>query len=219
MGIKAVIMGKISSSGSNLTERLEDLMTSNIFQNLSYLSYEVGLKLLIDAAIDKTGASLLKIQHGPVKEVEFEFWPRLGNSEPDVLIHLQHYDGSKSHILIEAKLHSGLSGEYQLDREWTGLKQHYSNGDCFLIYLTKDPIIPSYISSKNIPELYWISYQTIHKVLQPFTDESAVLNDVVSLLEHFRFNPFSKWTIPEQLFTSYESAFEDYYSWTPLHNV
>ena len=66
---------------------------------------------MIDQALDKTGVSYLKTSHDPVEKAEFEFWPHIGNIEPDVLIHLQHYDGQLSHLLIEAKSHSGLSDE------------------------------------------------------------------------------------------------------------
>ncbi|MEK4246582.1 hypothetical protein MKZ20_14770 [Psychrobacillus sp. FSL K6-2684] len=38
----AEIRGKISRSGSNLTERLEDNLTGNVFGALRYLPYERG---------------------------------------------------------------------------------------------------------------------------------------------------------------------------------
>ena len=43
----AEIHGKISSSGSNLSDRMEDKLTGNFFGNLRYLPYEKGFKLLL----------------------------------------------------------------------------------------------------------------------------------------------------------------------------
>lgn len=44
------IRNKISSSGSNLTDRLEDQLTGNVFGALRYLSSELGLRRAISKA-------------------------------------------------------------------------------------------------------------------------------------------------------------------------
>ena len=43
----AEIKGKLSSTGSNLTNRLEDDLTGNFFGNLRYMSFNKGLKLIL----------------------------------------------------------------------------------------------------------------------------------------------------------------------------
>ena len=39
----AEIKGKISSTGSNLSDRLEDLLTSDVFGPLRYIPFDEGL--------------------------------------------------------------------------------------------------------------------------------------------------------------------------------
>lgn len=41
------IKGKISSTGSNLNDRLEDDLTGNVFGNLRYMSFNHGLKQIL----------------------------------------------------------------------------------------------------------------------------------------------------------------------------
>jgi hypothetical protein len=47
----AEIHGKISSEGSNLSERLEDQLTANVFGTLRYLPFHKGIKPIFSKAV------------------------------------------------------------------------------------------------------------------------------------------------------------------------
>lgn len=46
----AEIHGKISATGSNLSDRLEDKLTGDIFGSLRYLPFELGIGPILSAA-------------------------------------------------------------------------------------------------------------------------------------------------------------------------
>ena len=84
MGIKAEIHGKISSKGTNITDTLEDLLTSNVFQLLRYMSLEKGLMLVLNEATNIHGDKFTLLED--ISEAEFCFWEKFYNCEPDLLI-------------------------------------------------------------------------------------------------------------------------------------
>lgn len=47
----AEIHGKISSDGSNLSERLEDQLTANVFGTSRYLPFHKGIKPILSKAV------------------------------------------------------------------------------------------------------------------------------------------------------------------------
>ena len=151
----AEIRGKISRSGSNLSDRMEDLLTSDVFGPLRYLPFAEGLLCVLgkaklytdpDTTLDaKIGADFSDCTDEP----EVCFWLRMENSEPDVLIKW----GSHL-VMIEAKYLSGKSGDSdsgdaesatpdQLAREFHDLsvyKGKFPNRT--LIYLTAHSTLP-----------------------------------------------------------------------------
>ena len=151
----AEIRGKISRSGSNLSDRMEDLLTSDVFGPLRYLPFAEGLLCVLgkaklytdpDTTLDaKIGADFSDCTDEP----EVCFWLRMENSEPDVLIKW----GSHL-VMIEAKYLSGKSGDSdsgdaesatpdQLAREFhdlLGYKGKFPNRT--LIYLTAHSTLP-----------------------------------------------------------------------------
>tara|TARA_B100002003_G_scaffold231791_1_gene243064 strand:+ start:735 stop:1586 length:852 start_codon:yes stop_codon:yes gene_type:complete len=155
----AELHGKISSSGSNLSERLEDLLTSDVFGSLRYLPFEEALIPILENAQNyKSENTNLKIKHS-VKEnnPKIVFWYRLPHSEPDVLIKY-----GKHLILIEVKYLHGKSGRYldsnqqeenivqeassdQLGREFEDLLEYKKDDfiDRSLVYITAHRIIPT----------------------------------------------------------------------------
>ena len=105
----AEIRGKISRTGDNLSERLEDLLTSDVFSFCRYVRpYTLLLPFLRQAKRldDEPLGNLLKDK---VDRVNYLFWPRLHQSEPDVLISLELSSGRFFLILIEAKYFSSKS--------------------------------------------------------------------------------------------------------------
>lgn len=106
----AEIHNKISRSGTNLTERLEDNLTGNFFGAIRYLPFESGLKRVLASVRfneDKDRRdweNSLSIIHD--YDLEYMFWPKHNEGEIDLLIGHQEVL-----IGIEVKLFSGLSSE------------------------------------------------------------------------------------------------------------
>ncbi len=105
----AEIRGKISGSGRNLTDRMEDLLTSDVFTACKYLKPNTLLLPFLSTSIDLEGKSLQFLSDLDVESVKYHFWPRLKKSEPDVLISLKLSSGKFYVLLIEAKYFSSKS--------------------------------------------------------------------------------------------------------------
>ena len=127
----AEIHGKISDS--NISERMEDLLTSDVFGCLRYLPPETGLLPFLRTVQSVQGRELQLI--APISKVHALFWPwldfkDLSACEPDVLLGLEDEGGSLHIVMIEAKYHAGVSSEadegedprHQLARELDALR-------------------------------------------------------------------------------------------------
>lgn len=217
MGIQAVIKGKISSSGSNLTEKLEDLMTSNLFQNILYLPFEKGLKPILSQAFNKDKKKL--ILNSDFTILNYEFWPQWKNCEPDLVISLNNTQTQKQlNILLEAKLYSLLSGENQLVREWKDLISFFPKGDNYLIYLNAEPYFPKteFLKSKKIDKtinttrFYWLTYEAIYAgLVKNNVSDNPIIQDIIHLLEYYYFVPFDKWSSYSQVQSVYNLIMKD----------
>lgn len=108
-GIKMIadIKGKISRSGSNLTERLEDNMTGNVFGALRYMPFSTVMgEILIKAVYPKSiGEDIRDIQYEFWAD-KIQFWPYDREGEIDALIEFEDMI-----IGIEVKYTSGLSSD------------------------------------------------------------------------------------------------------------
>lgn len=108
----AEIHNKISQSGSNLSDRLEDKLTGDFFGAIRYLPFELGLKQALSSAqfnqnhIHKKWQVFLDCQTG--FPATLNFWHREEEGEIDVLISL-----NEMIIGIEVKYLSGISSEDQ----------------------------------------------------------------------------------------------------------
>jgi len=110
----AEIRGKISHTGQNLSERMEDLLTSDIFGCMRYLPTQNALIPFLQTACSLHG-NILTIP-GNILRVHWSFWPWLKLAgripcEPDVLLGLETEEKHVHLILIEAKYYSELSSE------------------------------------------------------------------------------------------------------------
>lgn len=110
----AEIRGKISSTGSNLSERMEDLLTSDVFGCMRYLPAEKALFPFLCLARSFRG-NVFTIPEKTIK-ANYSFWPWIkvknrNPCEPDVVLGLETEDGGVHLVLIEAKYYSGLSSE------------------------------------------------------------------------------------------------------------
>lgn len=120
----AEINGKISSSGSNLNDRLEDDLTGNIFGTLRYMSFNHGLKqILMQGIYPKNLSSVIKNVDEEEWNQFIEFWPYDKEGEIDALINFNDII-----IGIEVKYLSGLSSDddvnnNSLDSDETTIKK------------------------------------------------------------------------------------------------
>jgi len=213
MGIHAVINGKVSSTGSNLSQKLEDLMTSNLFQNLLYLPYNKGLFPVISHSINHLGRKLALPENMNIEK--FQFWPKWDSCEPDlVLSFIQTETKKKINVLIEAKLYSALSGQNQLVRELSDFNKAFPDEDNYLIYLNAETYFPKieFNQSKkldksvNLEKFYWLTYEGIHKAINiPENRKNLILSNILQLLEYYYFVPFEKWSEYRHINYSYKT--------------
>ena len=115
--------GKISRSGSNLSDSLEDKLTGDFFGTLRYMDFCDGLQPILCGALRKSEkqqaesqAAIQLIENVNCTNIRDEehikFWPKHDLGELDVLLNFDNCC-----IGIEVKLHSGLSSDDQLIRE------------------------------------------------------------------------------------------------------
>ncbi len=105
----AELHGKISRTGENLSERLEDLLTSDVFSACRYVRPNILLLPFLLQAIGLKGIPLQNLVKNQVERARYLFWPHLTRSEPDVLISLEFSSGNIFIVLIEAKYFSPKS--------------------------------------------------------------------------------------------------------------
>ncbi|WP_314654892.1 nuclease [uncultured Selenomonas sp.] len=115
--------GKISRSGSNLSDNLEDKLTGDFFGTLRYLDFCDGLQPILCGALrisekqqetSQTAIQLIEnVNCTNIRDEEhIKFWPKHELGELDVLL-----DFDNCCIGIEVKLNSGLSSDDQIIRE------------------------------------------------------------------------------------------------------
>jgi len=111
----AELKGKISSNGSNLSERLEDKLTGDFFGALRYVPFNKVMKniLLGTKFVNQNSSYVVQCLDG--LDIEYwdnsiQFWPYNSLGELDVLIELEEIV-----IGIEVKLYSGLSSDDSID--------------------------------------------------------------------------------------------------------
>ena len=169
----AEIRGKISETGSNLSERMEDLLTSDIFGCLRYVPSEKALLPFLRTAVSFKGKTLFI--NDQIAAVHCTFWPWLTSPgcipcEPDVVIGIET-EGHLIHIVgIEAKYHSDISSQEdesiepndQLARELDNLNKtspttfRWGSGlvvvSCNLMYVTQDMSMPRDAIARSLDE-------------------------------------------------------------------
>ena len=115
--------GKISRSGSNLSDNLEDKLTGDFFGTLRYMDFYDGLQPILCGALHKsekhqeesqTAIQLIEnVNCTNIRDEEhIKFWPKHDLGELDILLEFDNCC-----IGIEVKFKSGLSSDDQLIRE------------------------------------------------------------------------------------------------------
>lgn len=106
----AEIKGKISQTGSNLNDRLEDNLTGNVFGTLRYIPFNVALRnILANGMYPKEIGDLVQGINKEFWSDKVQFWPYDIEGEIDVLVNFDDLV-----IGIEVKYLSGLSSDDEI---------------------------------------------------------------------------------------------------------
>ena len=112
----AELHGKLSASSQNgAFERMEDLLTSDVFGTMKYVSWQNGfIDWLLKSEPAPIYSDIPLIQNylvkAEIKSFEYSFWPRLKNNrEPDLAICVVNKDSTILIVMIEAKYFSGMN--------------------------------------------------------------------------------------------------------------
>lgn len=105
----AELHGKISSTGGNLHDQMEDLLTSDVFSACKYLRASTLLLSFLSTAASLDHFKAVEILPDDATNTDFHFWPRLAHGEPDLVIVIEDFDGDTHLVFVEAKYFSGKS--------------------------------------------------------------------------------------------------------------
>lgn len=183
----AELRGKLSQN----IERMEDVLTSNVFSFFKYSTRDVFFKgFLNDLGFD--------ISPQDAHAAQFFFWPRFDdNTEPDLVIVVGRY-----YLLIECKYFSGFAGESAKTRaqlvreiECGQLDAGNQNKEFWFLVVTADHYMKQH-RFQDVPEnarhrFKWLNWQQVsaflYKVLESDIDirqeEIAFARDLYDLLD------------------------------------
>ena len=194
----AEIHGKISEEGTNLSERMEDLLTADIFGCFRYLPPQEALIPFLNTARSFHGHALAL--PAEIVGVHYSFWPWVKlhgctPCEPDVVVGIET-EGRHLHLVfVEAKYRSGLSSEEnegespndQLARELDNLDKispvnlHWSPELSItsrtLLFVTQDMGMPRTLIDRSLAEYQRKRYRqgdvywTSWRFLQPILEK------------------------------------------------
>jgi hypothetical protein len=212
----AEIYGKISSTGSNLSDRLEDQLTGDVFGTLRYLDDHLGLLPFLESSyrLTRDGERLpLTFEHGIIKQIHF--WPWVVEAEPDLCIEITEAGNHKSVVGIEVKYYSALSRD-QLLRQMRGIQTKYRGFRHVQVYLTTDRVYPRELLSDvrgqadtqglKGTEIYWLSWHDLPAVLEQSRGrqrgglaarEALIVCDLLRLCARKGFERFSRLEVPQ----------------------
>jgi len=214
----AEIKGKISSTGSNLSDQLEDKLTGDFFGTLRYIPYDLAIKKILEQrkiAFGKKEDISLSTDNGSYSS-HIKFWPYHKDGELDLII-----ETDSTLIGVEVKYKSGLSSKdkikgksikdskNQLMRELKIIKGQARIKEKSEILLL---IAPSKSCRHIIEDLerrfskeidIEISYLTWESILECLSqlkldDEfySLIVTDLIELLSRKGFEKFTNFNLP-----------------------
>ena len=173
--------GKISRSGSNLSDNLEDKLTGDFFGTLRYMDFCDGLQPILCGALRKSEKQQAESQDviqlienvncTNIKDEEhIKFWPKHDLGELDVLLEFDN-----CYIGIEVKFQSGLSSDDQLIREANILCDLPKDKKKILLFIAKhESCISVYRKYKKD-----ISKQGVHFVFASWEDILQSMKDIL----------------------------------------
>ncbi|MCG6146595.1 hypothetical protein [Leptospira bandrabouensis] len=200
----AEIKGKITATGSNLSQRSEDNFTGNFFGHLKYVCIESGLKPILNIVKFREKVNFNEIL---LKNPNYIFWKKYNEyGEIDLIIETEN-----AVIGIEVKYLSGISSDddsidikanqNQLNKYSKLLDLHFKEKIKILILFAPNAIgLPIYqkILKLNLCQevnVGFISWENIFNLLENITDKSnsKFENEILSdLLEYLKIKGFDK---------------------------
>ncbi|OIJ21704.1 hypothetical protein BKP45_03115 [Anaerobacillus alkalidiazotrophicus] len=161
------IHNKISQTGSNLSDRLEDKLTGDFFGAIRYLPFEIGLKHVLTTTLFSNQNTQVKwlsfISNQKRYDYEMEFWPRQEGGEIDLLITFED-----TVIGIEVKYLSGISSEDQEEDIVVDYTQSYNQLARYSRMLEKFSV------NKDVYLLFLAPYEMMNTVKKNIEDRSII---------------------------------------------
>ncbi len=183
---------------------MEDLLVSNVFGCMKYVTPQDGLVKILSSSEDMSGKAL-SVPFGSIVEVNYKFWPWVheegcNGCEPDVLIDI-NLEKSKVLLFVEAKYFSDKSSEAdegtvpqdQLAREYDNLRRKAEQESALpiFLYVTDDICYPKesiaesdieYAKKRNEHlQVFWVSWRTITRLF-PEAKKDSILYDLTQML-------------------------------------
>lgn len=209
----AELRGKLSSR----VERMEDILTSNVFSFFKYSTRTIFLKRYLN----DLG---FKVSDQDAEKAEFKFWPVFEDgTEPDLVIIAGNY-----YLLIEAKYFSEFSegakkDEHQLLRELKNGKLEAKNYDkeFNLIAITADYYYKKekfeVITQEFRPHFKWTNWQLVSSFLDNILSSNPNIKgperdfclDLYNLLDKKHLRSFQNITYNGPSLEDYSSIFFD----------
>ena len=207
--------GKISRSGSNLSDKLEDKLTGDFFGTFRYMDFYDGLQPILCGALHKsekhqeesqTAIQLIEnVNCTNIRDEEhIKFWPKHDLGELDVLLEFDN-----CYIGIEVKFQSGLSSDDQLIREANILCDLPKDKKKILLFIAKhEACISVYRKYKDIirKDVHFV-FASWEDILQSMKDilnggkgskytfgQKLMIRDLVRLLTRKDFDTFLSMT-------------------------
>jgi hypothetical protein len=210
----AEIQGKISQTGSNLTDRLEDNLTGNVFGTLRYIPFSIGIgEVLANGVYPKSIGTTVSSISNEFWADKITFWPYDSEGEIDALI-----DFEELIIGIEVKYKSGLSSDDEVTNHLINEEIHNSSNqlaresrivarkgkqqDKLLLFIADrkscqevyEDVMARDIIEKDVV-LGYISWQVILlqlknlKLMDPY--HQIIVQDIIALLTRKGFEDFT----------------------------
>ena len=207
--------GKISRSGSNLSDSSEDKLTGDFFGTLRYMDFCDGLQPILCGALRKSEkqqaesqAAIQLIENVNCTNISDEehikFWPKHDRGELDVLLEFDN-----CYIGIEVKFQSGLSSDDQLIREANILCDLPKDKKKILLFIAKhESCISVYRKYKDIisKDVHFV-FASWENILQSLKDilnggkgsnytfgQKLMISDLIRLLTRKDFDTFLSMT-------------------------
>ena len=207
----AELKGKISSKGSNLSDRLEDKLTGDFFGALRYIPFNKAMKPILKRTRIMGNDTLDVINILSDIDIKYwadsiSFWTYNSLGEFDVILEFKEII-----IGIEVKLYSGLSSDDDIDQSLEDIevqsinklsrelnkKIQYSNKPALLIFIApenKCRSICNNVYERNIIEdriqLGYLSWEEILEEMKKINLDSKldnyeglIINDIILLLK------------------------------------